>query len=200
MKLEYRNVFSLKLDPNNARQHDDINLEAISKSLDRFGQQKPIVINKSNVVIAGNGTLMAAKKLDWQEIAVVVAPETWTEAEAKAYAIADNRTHELSKWDNEQLLDTISELPDELILAAGFSQETLDELLKTWSETPDLGDLLDEGSDSGEDSGMVRISFVVPEGAADRWNAAVENAGKGSTLLNTVAAINAAFEKLSEVN
>lgn len=67
-KYVRRKVADLALDPANARKHSDKNLAAIKASLTRFGQQKPIVIDSSGVVRAGNGTLAAAKALGWAEI------------------------------------------------------------------------------------------------------------------------------------
>ena len=62
-------ISSLTLDPTNARKHSDLNLRAIASSLQRFGQRKPIVV-QGNIVLAGNGTLEAAKSIgpyrDWE--------------------------------------------------------------------------------------------------------------------------------------
>lgn len=98
-KLSYELVSVDKLvsDPKNARLHDDANIAAIMGSMREFGQQKPIVVLKDFTVIAGNGTLAAAKELGWDHIAV-----SFTELEgdkARAYALADNRTSELASWD-----------------------------------------------------------------------------------------------------
>ena len=61
-------VSDLTPDAENARLHDDRNLEAIKSSLERFGQQKPIVVDSTMSVVAGNGTLEAAKMLGWTKI------------------------------------------------------------------------------------------------------------------------------------
>jgi len=58
----------LSLDPANVRKHDRRNLDAIKASLRKFGQQKPIVVDTKGIVLAGNGTLTAAKELGWSEI------------------------------------------------------------------------------------------------------------------------------------
>ena len=88
---------SLHLDPANARTHDERNLDAIRGSLSRFGQQKPVVVDRRGMIRAGNGTYVAAKALGWTEIDVV---ETDLEGlEATAFAIADNRTSDLSEFD-----------------------------------------------------------------------------------------------------
>jgi len=129
MQIVARKVKELAEDPNNARTHDNQNIEAIKKSLEAFGQQKPIVINEEGQIVAGNGTLQAAQRLGWKDIQVVVT--TLESNEATAYAIADNRTAELAAWDEDALAKTLSELQnDESIneLAAGFSIEEIQSL------------------------------------------------------------------------
>jgi site-specific DNA-methyltransferase (adenine-specific) len=101
----------LLLDSNNARKHNQRNLEAIAESLKLFGQRKPIVVH-NGVVIAGNGTLEAAKSLGWTEITVAEVPSEWTEDTAKAFALTDNRTAELAEWDENILAKQLLELQD----------------------------------------------------------------------------------------
>lgn len=96
-------------DPANARLHDDRNLEAIRGSLRKFGQVRPLIL-WGEVVIAGNGTLQAAKSLGWTEIAISRVPRDWTYEQARAYALADNRTAELASWDADLLSDQLVEL------------------------------------------------------------------------------------------
>lgn len=114
--LRIRNVKVDRLvpDPDNARTHSEPNLEAIRRSLTKFGQRKPIIVAPAAdgrlVVIAGNGTLEAAKSLGWSEIAVADVPKDWDAETARAYAIADNRTAELAEWDEVKLSSTLLEL------------------------------------------------------------------------------------------
>ena len=116
MSLQIKNVSISKLvsDPQNVRTHDAKNLEAISRSLHLFGQRKPLVVARANdgrlVVIAGNGTLEAAKFLGWTEISVSEVPEDWDADRARAYAIADNRTAELADWNKVELSSALLEL------------------------------------------------------------------------------------------
>lgn len=108
MNIEIVQIDTLVFDPVNARKHNSKNLEAIKGSLLKFGLQKPIVIDKNNIVIAGNGTLAAAKALGWKDIGVV---KTELEGpEAIAFALADNRTAELAEWDDEVLGKTLHSL------------------------------------------------------------------------------------------
>ena len=94
-------IEGLTLDPDNARDHSEENIRAIKASLKRFGQQKPIVADATGLVIAGNGTVIAAQELGWNNIWVSVSE---LEGEDAAnYAVADNRSAELALWNDEML-------------------------------------------------------------------------------------------------
>jgi len=120
MKIENLKISELVFDPNNARVHDQRNLEAIQASLEKFGQRKPIVVNQDGTVVAGNGTVEAALLMGWTEMAAVRVPEHWTDDQVKAFAIADNRTAELATWDQKVLDKQLEELEQ-----AGFEVASL---------------------------------------------------------------------------
>ena len=135
MKTETVDVSELSADPKNVRRHDDKNIAAIKRSLDRFGQQKPIVVSKDGRVVAGNGTLAAAAALGWQSVAVVRT--SLKASERTAYAIADNRTAELAEWDDGALAAQLSAIAIEdeaLLAAAGFDAKDLDRIVSGLSE------------------------------------------------------------------
>jgi ParB-like chromosome segregation protein Spo0J len=113
MKIETLQIRDLTPDPENARLHDDKNLKAIQGSLKEFGQRKPIVITEAGVIVAGNGTVEAAKRLGWTEIEAVRVPGDWTPNQIKAFALADNRTAELASWDIHVLDEQLWELEQE---------------------------------------------------------------------------------------
>lgn len=124
-------IANLKLDPKNARKHDERNLSAIGKSLSQFGQRLPIVVQKQgNVIRAGNGRVTAARKLGWTHIAAVVVDES--EAESVAFALADNRTADLAEWDTFNLSEILATLGNytDLIESTGFSDREIHALLK----------------------------------------------------------------------
>ena len=139
MKLETVAIESLTLDPNNARKHSKRNLDAIKESLSKFGQRKPIVVH-NGVVIAGNGTLEAAKTLGWKEIGVSVCPDDWDADTAKAYALADNRSSELAEWDDKILSTQLLDLDDMgwNIEALGFERPVLPDFKPEDIEQPRL--------------------------------------------------------------
>jgi len=130
-------VGNLKPLPDNPRKGD---VNAVANSYKQFGQLKPIVARKlkpmkdgspTGVVIAGNHQLLAAVQLGWTHIAVV-----WADVDAKtgkAFALADNRTHDLGKYDKKLLVTLLQELQSEsdadLLLATGYNDKDLKILL-----------------------------------------------------------------------
>lgn len=124
-------------DPANARKHSKRNLEAIAASLKRFGQRLPLVVQKQGMVVrAGSGRLLAATTLlGWTHIAAIVVDET--EAEAVAFALADNRTAELAEWDDETLARLLASLPTELQEAAGFSESEAARAMRSLDAGPE---------------------------------------------------------------
>jgi site-specific DNA-methyltransferase (adenine-specific) len=149
MKIELVSIDDLTLDPANARKHDDKNLKAIAESLKQFGQRKPIVV-WGRTVVAGNGTLVAARSLGWTEITVARVPDDWSSDQVTAYALADNRSAELAVWDEQVLTEQLKqlELADWDVEALGFDaiveplQEVVeDELPEVVEPKAKLGDV-----------------------------------------------------------
>jgi len=137
-------IADLRSDPANVRSHDNRNIEAIAGSLTRFGQQKPIVVDPTGVVIAGNGTLEAARSLGWESI--VVVESDLSGAERTAYAIADNRTAELASWDEESLSAMLQSMDGDLRHVTGFSDDDIASLLAS-VEPPSFDPSADGPSD-----------------------------------------------------
>ncbi len=123
-------IDSLIINPENVQKHDGQSIAAIAASLNEFGQQKPIIANSSNIVIAGNGTLEAAQALEWDEIAVVISDLDAEELQ-KAYAIADNKTQEYAEWDFPNLTNWLAEIDtgDINIEATGFTADEIKEMV-----------------------------------------------------------------------
>jgi DNA modification methylase len=120
MKIETRAIDNLRPDSRNARKHGKKNLATIRASLEQFGQQRAAVIRSDGTVLAGNGMLEAARELGWTDLAVTVVPDDWTDEQARAYALADNRTGELAEWDVAVLDEHLVELE-----VAGLDIESL---------------------------------------------------------------------------
>ena len=130
---------AIELDPNNAREHDEANRDAIKASLETFGAGRSIVLDGDGVVRAGNGTVEAAIEAGFEQV-LVVEPEPgqlvavrrpdWTEQQAKGYGIADNRTAELAKWNVATLQSVIDSIPEVDPGAMGFDVKQLEDLFK----------------------------------------------------------------------
>jgi ParB family chromosome partitioning protein len=184
MQLERIEISKLSNDPANARKHPERNLEAIVASLRRFGQQKPIVIDKSNVVRAGNGTIEAAKQLGWTHIDCVRT--SLESSDAIAYAIADNRTSELAEWDDDVLAAQLNGLladDEELIDAAGYTAAELDAMLDQFNaeeiDAPNLAD--------GDREPFRQMTFTVHDSQFEIIEAALKAAkakGGGESVVN----------------
>jgi DNA modification methylase len=126
MKLERAKLDALTCDPANVRKHDQRNLDAIKGSLQRFGQQHPIIVDGDGIIRAGNGRYMAMRALGWSECDIVRT--ALKGAEATAFAIADNRTAELASWDDESLAQQLAALQiedEELALATGYDESEI---------------------------------------------------------------------------
>lgn len=172
-------INTLKEDPRNARTHGEPDQKHLKKSLERYGQRKPIVVRQqTRQVIAGNGTLKAAKALGWDFIAAVMVKDD--ARTAQAYAIADNRTADLSSFDDKQLATLVAELAEEadgLIDSIGFEDYQVERLLTRFRERdeddgtdgPDTGDG-EEGDKVG--TRHVKLTYAAPD--FDRYQAAVD--------------------------
>jgi DNA modification methylase len=145
---------SLVLDPANARLHPEENLKAIIASLRRFGQAEPLVVQKgTGRVIAGNGRLVAMRKLGWTACDIVeIEADDLT---ATALGIALNRTGELATWDEATLGKLLSELRDAgAVEGIGFGDDQIDELL---AELGDGAEVEDEGPDEPPENPVSRL-------------------------------------------
>ena len=86
---------------NNPRNNENA-VDKVASSIAEFGFKNPIVIDKNNIVINGHTRLLASKKLGLKEVPVIVADDL-TEAQVKAFRIADNKTSEYAEWKEELL-------------------------------------------------------------------------------------------------
>ena len=128
---------------NNARTHNEEQVIQIAASIKEFGFTNPVLIDGDNGIIAGHGRLMAAKKLGLEEVPTIELSHL-SEAQRKAYILADNKLALNSGWDNDLLAIEFAELG-----ALGFDLEltgfTLDEIDALTPEEIPLG-LTDEDS------------------------------------------------------
>ena len=129
-------IKDLKSDHKNARKRTDRSAELIKESLQRYGAARSIVIDEDNRILAGNGTIEGAKEAGINRIRVIetdgdeviaVRRTGLTEEQKIGLALADNRTSDLSEWDQE-MLNRLGEQHD---ISLFFSQDDLDGILET---------------------------------------------------------------------
>ena len=95
---------------NNPRNNENA-VDKVASSIKEFGFKNPIVIDKNNIIINGHTRLLASKKLGLKEVPVIVADDL-SEAQVKAFRIADNKTSEYAEWDEELLKIELEQLED----------------------------------------------------------------------------------------
>ena len=125
----------------NSRTHDDAQVAQIAASIKEFGWTNPILIDGDKGIIAGHGRLMAARKLKMDKVPVIEL-NGMTDAQKKAYVIADNRLALNAGWDNAMLTIELKDLEDEGfdLTLTGFDDAELDALLNPIEETEGLTD------------------------------------------------------------
>jgi DNA modification methylase len=132
-QLEERAVALLNPHKRNPRTHTPRQLKQIEASIREFGFLNPVLIDEGNSIIAGHGRVAAAKEIGLATVPVLCVAGM-SEAEKRAYIIADNRLAELAGWDDELLrleLGSILELePDFDIELTGFAGGELEALLE----------------------------------------------------------------------
>ena len=137
-------INSLQHDHKNARKRTERSASLIKESIDRYGAARSIVIDEDNRILAGNGTIEGAKaagiknvriiETDGQEV-IAVRRTGLSEDEKIGLALADNRTSDLSEWDQEML----RRLSEEHDISPWFEQDDLDELLAVTELAPEEG-------------------------------------------------------------
>jgi ParB-like chromosome segregation protein Spo0J len=93
--VEYRAIVQLKLDQNNPRLHSARQIRQIARSIAAFGFNVPVLVDRNSKVIAGHGRILACRQLGWNEVPTITL-EHLSEAQARAFMIADNRLTENS--------------------------------------------------------------------------------------------------------
>ena len=121
--MEIKQIAVKKLIPyvRNSRTHSDAQVAQIAASIKEFGWTNPILIDGENGIIAGHGRLLAARKLGQDKVPVIELAHM-TDAQKRAYVIADNKLALNAGWDQELLKFEIEDLQDKLDLnLLGFS-------------------------------------------------------------------------------
>ncbi len=109
MQIAYRPIAELKPDPKNPRSHSPRQVRQIARSIETFGFNVPVLIDAADKIVAGHGRVMACKQLGRSEVPTVRLDHL-TEAQARAFMIADNRLTENSVWDDQLLAEQLDAL------------------------------------------------------------------------------------------
>ena len=112
LEIQYRNTSDLIGYVNNSRTHSDDQVSQVSASIKEFGFTNPLLIDENNGIIAGHGRLSAAKKLNMAEVPTITL-KGLTDAQRKAYVIADNKLALNAGWDDELLALELKSLQGE---------------------------------------------------------------------------------------
>ena len=107
--MEVTNIPLMQIKPywRNARKNDKT-VEAVKESIKSYGFNQPLVLDTNNVIITGHARFKALMQLGYKDAPCVVLD--LLENKAKEYRIADNKTHEMTIWDNEQLVVELREI------------------------------------------------------------------------------------------
>lgn len=135
MEIVYKKVNDLIPYINNSRTHSEEQINQIVASINEFGFTNPLLIDEKDNIIAGHGRLLASKKLKMEEVPCIVLSGL-TEAQKKAYILADNKMALNAGWDDELLkveLENLKELNFDLELT-GFDVDELDDIFRVEEE------------------------------------------------------------------
>ena len=108
MTIVIKNIKDIKPYEKNPRINDNA-VDKVAESIKQFGWKVPIVIDKNNVIVTGHTRYKAAEKLGINEIPCIIANDL-TDAQIKAYRIADNKVADFAIWDNKLLLEELADL------------------------------------------------------------------------------------------
>lgn len=130
MNITMTPIDQIKPYPHNPRKNSDT-VEKLVRSIAQFGFNQPIVVDAEGVIVVGHTRYAAARELSMTEVPVIWAREL-SEAQARAYRIMDNKAHDYTRWDREELKYELDDLED--LTSTGFTLKELDEILY-----PELG-------------------------------------------------------------
>lgn len=108
-EIERKPISGLVPYARNARTHSDEQVAQIAASIREWGWTNPILIDEQGTIIAGHGRVLAAQRLGYTDVPVMTA-RGWSEAQIRAYVIADNKLAESAGWDRELLRLEVADL------------------------------------------------------------------------------------------
>lgn len=124
MDLIYKKTKDIKAYEKNPRKNKEA-VPYVANSIKEFGFKIPIVIDKNDVIVCGHTRLLAAKKLQMDEVPCIIADDL-TDEQIKAFRLADNKVAEKAEWDFDLLGDELDDIINIDMLEFGFDS-VLDE-------------------------------------------------------------------------
>jgi DNA modification methylase len=139
LTITYRPIDALKPDPANPRLHSKKQIRQIANSIEIFGFNVPILIDRDGKVIAGHGRLLAGHELGCSQVPTLCLDHL-TPAQARAFALADNRLTEIASWDDRLLAQQLNDLSllglDFNIEVTGFEMGEIDLRIASLEDMP----------------------------------------------------------------
>lgn len=175
-KVERRKVSELIPYARNARTHSDAQVRQIAASIEEWGWTNPILIDEKSTIIAGHGRVMAADKLGLKDVPVMVA-SGWSDAQKKAYILADNQLALNAGWDLDLRALELGELIelDFDVALIGFDDAAFDaEGLEDWPDLPD-----------GDKPEFQQMTFTLHDSQAEQVKAAMDAARGMGDFVNS---------------
>ena len=173
--VERRAVAALVPYARNARTHSDAQIGQIAASVREWGWTTPVLVDEQGTIIAGHGRVLAAQRLGLEDVPVMVA-RGWSEAQRRAYVIADNKLADNAGWDEALLRIEVADLATlgfDLPLL-GFPEDELANLTK--DEAPP-GSFVEINEGLSTDHSCPRCGY--------RWSGNQDAAGPNAEKIET---------------
>lgn len=186
MKITKVNIDLLKSPEKNVRKHNEKQIRELARSIEKFGQIRPVVIDEKNVVYCGNGLVEAAKVAGWKQVEVL-KKTGMSEADKKKLMIADNRIYTLGFDDFENINSILEEIGDFDI--PGFDTETLEAMFGDVEDEIESFGVLDETEKAQAQSvskqeEYSRGNYSENTDSSESPDNVTDGAGEGSTTDN----------------
>lgn len=168
LQIVYRDIDDLVPYERNSRTHSEEQIAKVIASIKEFGWTNPILIDEDQGIIAGHGRLEAAKRMGLKEVPVLVLTGL-TEAQKRAYIIADNKLALEAGWNEDMLREELDWLTqhDYSAEVTGFDSEDLQSLLsvnlETAAEEPEaIAEPEDPAEDTQQNVPEIQDAEIIP--------------------------------------
>lgn len=179
-KVERTSIKSITPYARNSRTHSDEQVAQIAASIKEWGFTTPILIDTDGEIIAGHGRLLAAQRLGLEEVPTMTA-KGWSEAQKRAYVIADNKLALNAGWDTEMLRLEIDDLSNMFnIDLLGFTDEEIANFSFDMDADGDLPELSDD--DQGP---LQQITFTLHKDQIEEIEKAIKTSKSLGPFVNT---------------